>query len=629
MAGRTGWRSKRARSATRRGGSRASSRSRPTSPPGAPPRMPPSPNSSDAPRRKPCCARSSIRCPSGIYVCDPEERVILWNEAYAEFFPRLVPALSAGTTLEGLLRTGLATGSYANEISPSAPPAEQEAWLARRLAQIRAAGPGSPSRDFPLADGRWLQARERRSRSGHLVCVRTDITRLKEAEAEARRRAEQDELTGLASRTVLFARLEEAIAGRRSGDGTGGCLALVDLDHFKSINDTFGHPTADRVLTEVARRMREVVRSSDVIARMGGDEFAVLLPGRGKAPDALGLLERLRQHIQRPVAFEGGTVTPSVSLGVAFYPEDGETVDALMRAADTALYSAKRDGRNRIALFDAGLAKRIAARAALAERLRSAISEGAITVALQPKLRLADRSLEGFEALARWTDGGRPVSPATFVSIAEERGLALELGWTVLNAALAAFSDLVSSGLEAGHLAVNISTPQLLAPDGVERILDALAAHGLSPDRLEIEVTETVLLDRAIERIDSVLNRLAQAGVGIAFDDFGTGYAALSHLTRFPVRRLKIDRSFVAAIDGTARSGMIARTIVALAKELGLETVAEGVETDCQARYLREIGCDAAQGFLFARPMPAADALSWLAARQDRAARAAQATPGG
>lgn len=567
--------------------------------------------------------------PSGVFVCDPEERVILWNRTYAEFFPRVVPALAAGTTLEGLLRAGIATGSYGDEISPAAPEAEREAWLARRLAVIRAGGDNSPSREFPIGNGRWLQARERRSRSGHLVCVRTDITRLKQAEAEARRRAEQDDLTGLASRRVLFERLAEAMAARRSSDSFGGCLALIDLDHFKSVNDTFGHPTADRLLAEVARRMREVVRASDVIARMGGDEFALLLPGRGKAPEALSLLERLRRHIQRPIQCEGGTITPSVSLGAAFYPEDGDTVDALLRAADTALYAAKRDGRNRIALFDAGLARRMASRASLAERLRLALAEGRITVALQPKLRLADQRLEGFEALARWTENGTAVSPAEFVSVAEERGLALELGWAVLNAALAATSDFASAGLEPGHIAVNVSTSQLLAPDAVERILAAVAAHGLAADRLEIEVTENVLLDRASERIDAVLQRLAKAGVGIAFDDFGTGYAALSHLTRFPVRRLKIDRSFVAPIDGSPRSGMIARTIVALAKEIGLETVAEGVETETQARYLREIGCDAAQGFLFAPPMPPAEAMAWLASRQDQSAVAAQPRPGG
>jgi len=554
--------------------------------------------------------------PCALYVCDRNERLILWNEAYAAMFPRLAPALRAGMTVEELVRAGVAAGAYDEEVGPDTPEAERERWIATLVARIRAAGLDSPSREVPLAGGRWAQARERRAASGNLVCVRNDITRLKQVEAEACRRAEQDELTGLFNRQVFLQRVGAALAGRRGMDPRHGCVLFFDLDHFKSVNDTLGHPFGDRLLAAIAERLRQGTRQGDVLARLGGDEFAILLPGLPKGGEAMKLLERIRLGLQLPFLADGQRVTPQVSMGAAFFPEDGATVDALVQAADTALYAAKREGRNRICLFDAELGRRIAERTAMAERLRGALASRRITVVLQPKQACADGRVMGFEALARWEEDGTPIPPGQFVPLAEERGLALDLGWSVLDSALAALAGLIAQGLEPGHVAVNVSTAQLLAEDAVERIMAALAAHGLPPTRLSIEMTENVLLDRAAAKIGQVLHRLTEAGITVALDDFGTGYASLSHLRRFPIRCLKIDRSFVQDMDGTPRSGMIARTIIALAQELGLETIAEGVENGAQQRDLQRAGCTGLQGFLIARPMTPDGAARWLAGRR-------------
>jgi EAL domain-containing protein (putative c-di-GMP-specific phosphodiesterase class I) len=306
---------------------------------------------------------------------------------------------------------------------------------------------------------------------------------------------------------------------------------------------------------------------------------------------------------------------PSVSVGAALYACNGGAADHALSRADAALYEAKRQGRNRYALFGADLAARVARRSLLADRLRLAIPARAIKVALQPQLRLADGRITGFEALARWRDDDAWVPPAEFVAIAEDVGLAQALGSAVMDQALAAHADLLAAGLAPGVIAVNVSMAQLLADDFLEIVRTLLERHRVPPRLLEIEVTETVLLDRSVTRIVQTLAALRAQGISLSLDDFGTGYASLSSLTAFRVDRIKIDASFTRAIGLQGNEGVIARTIINLGRGLGLDVIAEGVETEAQMTFLRTHGCTAVQGYLLAAPMLPDVACAWLAQR--------------
>jgi diguanylate cyclase (GGDEF)-like protein/PAS domain S-box-containing protein len=546
--------------------------------------------------------------PSAVIAYDADERFLLANRAYAAMFPALRPHLVPGATLRDIHAAKLATGLYVHEIAPDATEEEKQAWLDRWLASIRAAG---ASRVFRNHDGRWLQARERRSESGTLVCVRTDITRLKRAEQRSRRRAEQDELTGLANRSLLFSRLADHTRMRRSRDA-GCCLITFDIDHFKSINDSLGHDAGDRLLKTVARRLARVVRSTDTVARLGGDEFAVILPDVVTAQAAQRFLSRLTSAVVKPVTIASRAVPLSLSLGAAFFPMDADTPDALYRAADSALYEAKRQGRGRWAFFDGSLKAMLERQAKLSDQLRSAIVEGRIGIKLQPQMRLSDGTHVGFEVLARWECDDESIGPSEFIAVAEETGLIVPLGALVLRSALGTVRRMLDRGLDPGRIAVNVAAAQLLAPDFVTSVRGLCGEIGVGTERLEIEVTETVLLDRSTDRIAQVLAELRALGVVIALDDFGTGYASLSHLQRFPVQRLKIDKRFVADIGSETAHALIARTVISLARGLKMESVAEGVETVAQARQLEALGCDIGQGYLISPPLSSDAAIRWL-----------------
>lgn len=535
--------------------------------------------------------------PSAVTAYDRNERLIFVNSAYGEFFPMMMDAMRLGASLEDVIRHGLAHGQY-----PEAgkTPAMQEAWLARHLAAHR--NPG-PSRELQLPDGRWLQLRERRSSFGYLVCTRTDITRLKAAEEQALSLAEQDPLTRLGNRALLFRRLAGLIEGGRADDPAAACLLLFDLDHFKATNDTLGHPAGDALLQEIAARGLQMLRREDVFARLGGDEFAIVLPGITTAAQATAFIGQLRARMEAPLAFGTATITPSLSIGVALFPDDAHDADSLFRSADTALYQAKRLGRHCHSFFDRSIAAALERKAQLADELRRAIAQDDLSVALQPQMHLGDNAHVGFEALARWSEAAAPVPPSEFIPVAEEMGLIAPLGTLVLRQALGAMRHLLDMGLEPGRVAVNVATAQLLSDEFPRQVEEALRRHGLPASRLEIELTETTLLDRSAERIVQVLREFKAMGVSIALDDFGTGYASLSHLTQFPVDRLKIDRRFVRDITARGAPSPVARTIIGLAHGLGLEVVAEGVESEAQMQYLRDHRCDVIQGYLVARPL--------------------------
>jgi diguanylate cyclase (GGDEF)-like protein len=545
--------------------------------------------------------------PAALSVYDSEERLILVNDVYRNILPGNQQYMIKGERLADIITRKVMADHYVPEISGKDPPDKRRAWVADYLKRHRQPG---YNRVFHLRDDKWMQATTALSESGNIVSIRTDVSQLKRAERELRRQAEEDGLTGLANRGVLINRLEALGATPQPG-----LVVILDIDFFKAVNDGLGHAAGDLLLRLVGRRLRRALRTGDTAARLAGDEFALIVHGISGDAEIDAFAARLMGRLRQPMRLGANRYAPSLSMGVAAFPCAGAGPKTLLANADAALLEAKRQGRGRHAVFGAALADRVQRRSHLADRLRLAIAQRRVVAALQPQQRLADGGVMGFEALARWHDEGAWVPPAEFVAIADEVGLAQPLGTQVMDHAMAGFAAMLRAGLEPGHLAVNVSTAQLLADDFLETVRRLLARHGVPAARLEVEVTETVLLDRSIARIGQALESLRAQGIALAMDDFGTGYASLSHLTSFPVDRIKIDKSFTRAIELPGDRGLIARTLIGLGRGLGLEVIAEGVETETQRSFLVAHGCTAIQGYLFARPMLADDARAWLAAR--------------
>ena len=468
----------------------------------------------------------------------------------------------------------------------------------------------------------WLQAQvepeiddDRRIR--RVVGTVQDITERKDAETRIARLAYFDGLTGLPNRESFLDRLGREIQRAWKSDKRLAIL-FMDLDGFKSVNDTLGHHTGDRVLQDAADRLRAVVRPSDMVsradecaadlqlARLGGDEFTLLLLDLGDAEHALVAAHRISEQMRLPFVVDGRDLRVTASIGIAVYPDDGADVDTLLKHADTAMYHAKAQGRDNYQFYSAALTQRAMQRMDLERDLRTALDQGQFHLAYQPQVDARTGRLASVEALIRWNHPQRgPVPPMDFIPLAESIGLIVPIGRCVLRMACEA----AVQWQRAGHglrVAVNLSPLQLKDPDLVQTVVDVLAETGLAAQLLELEITESALMEDSAATL-ATLHALRAAGVDMALDDFGTGYSSLSYLKRMPLTSLKVDRSFVSGLPEDKENDSIVRAIVSMAASLGFDVTAEGVETPEQAHLLTTMGCHTLQGWHFGKPVSAAD----------------------
>ncbi len=446
------------------------------------------------------------------------------------------------------------------------------------------------------------------------VGVFNDITEMRRKDENIRHLAFHDPLTGLANRALLLDRLEHGIdLARRDRCRIG--VIFIDLDRFKVINDSLGHDVGDELLRQTASRLAGCLRESDTIARIGGDEFVVLIKDRGELSDYAALAEKIIATVGESLEVCGHAMRTGASVGIACYPEDGEEVVVLMKHADAAMYAAKAAGRGTYRFFQKAMTERAVHRLKLEMELRNAVANGDLELHYQPQVALAGGELCGVEALVRWRHPQLGlVPPSDFIPLAEETGLIGPLGDWVLAEACRQLALWQAQGLAVPRVAVNLSALQLQQGDLVERIVGLARRHGIAPAALEIELTESAVMANP-EYISRVFARLRNLGVRIAIDDFGTGYSSLAYLRRLPIDTLKVDRSFVMNADRDEGDAQIVRTIIALAHSLHLEVLAEGVESEAQAAFLRSCGCATVQGFLYARPLPAPALEAWLRER--------------
>lgn len=435
-----------------------------------------------------------------------------------------------------------------------------------------------------------------------------ETTRFKEAVNALRLASQRDSLTGLPNRPLFLDRLEQNLASaRRSGKLVA--VHLINLDRFKDINEALGHEKGDRVIRVIARRLRDLLRESDTVARVGPDEFAVIQPDPGEASNAGLLAQRMLDAVSTPVAVHGIRIDVTATAGITVFPDDGEAAEQLIRNADMALDYGKSERRGSYRFFVSDMDEEVRRRRTIEDNLRSGLESGQFVLHYQPKLNLTHHHITGFEALIRWN---RPdqgfVSPAEFIPIAERSRLILPIGAWVINEACRQARTWVDQGVspngEPMKVAVNLSAVQFKETTIATVVREALTDNGLAPEHLELEITETAAMDDADTTVE-IFEELASLGVSLSIDDFGTGYSSLAYLRSFPVQRIKIDKAFIDDIGSPENPGAIARAVTNLGHSLGMQVTAEGVETEDQLRFLSDLDCDEIQGFFVSEPLAA------------------------
>lgn len=416
--------------------------------------------------------------------------------------------------------------------------------------------------------------------------------------------ANQDPLTGLANRSFFQQRLEEVLA-RTLAQNTSASLLLIDLDNFKDVNDALGHDAGDSLLSCVAMRLGEFVRESDAVARLGGDEFGIILSDPFEPDQAYAIAGHMLARLAEPFSYGGHIINCRASVGISTCPRDHCDASELLKDADLALYRAKALGRNAVTSYVPEMRQAVESKIVLGSEITYALAEGRIVPYYQPKICLATGAIVGFEALARWRHPSRGLlTPGVFGAVFDDPEHAREIGRRILEQVAADLRSWLAQGLDCGHVAVNFCSAEFMKPELATEALTILEEAGVPPSRLEVEVTENVFLGRHLEYVTHILTVLHKAGVTIALDDFGTGFASLTHLKQFPVDHIKIDQSFIRDLNKNADSAAIVAAMVGLGKSLKIHVTAEGVETAEQAKLLENLGCDQAQGYLYAKPMP-------------------------
>ncbi len=523
----------------------------------------------------------------GLGMYDGSEQLVVVNERLNELLGLPAGTLRPGMTLTDVLSLRHANGHFPNRTI------EDVVQERRQIVTIDA-----PYETEEAAGGRILSLSGRPMQGGGCVILVQDITERRAAEARISHLARHDDLTGLPNRMQLMTRVEESLL--RARRDAPFALLCIDLDHFKQVNDTLGHPIGDRLLREVTARLQATVRDTDLVARLGGDEFAITQDNAAQPESVTALARRIVATIGAPYVIDGHRIVVGASIGIALAPQDGATAEALLKAADLALYRAKAEGRGAWCFFEPEMDARMQQRRRLEMDLRAALEEDRFELLYQPLMDMQTMRLSGFEALLRWRDtSGALIPPSDFIPLAEETGLIVPLGEWVLNKACATAATWPSDVT----VAVNVSAVQFRMPQFVDMVAAALAATGLPPSRLELEVTETIMLQDNVATV-AQLHRLRRLGVRISMDDFGTGYSSLSYLRSFPFDKIKIDRSFVRDVADKGEARAIVRAIAGLGASLGMRTTAEGVESGEQLARLRAEGCTDAQGYLFGKPMP-------------------------